>query len=146
MSEDEKQYLTEEELEEYMSKSVYSVKRVDRNTLARMKNSIEKLEAEYNDVKALKNFITTGVLVSPQLILSAKPETRSLGMSLTALSNPAGFSSNITATTVSLRVEDVDRFIRMLPELLKAARLHRDFAKLRAIHKEHSQSSSRRRW
>lgn len=134
----EKKYLTEEELKDFTSRSVYSSERVDRDTLARMKNTIEKMEEEFKDVKALKNFITTGVLISPQLILAAHPsDTRhNLGMTLTALSERAGFGSQVTATTVELRVEDVERIIRILPELLKAARLHRGFRKLKSIHEE----------
>jgi len=138
MSEDDTKYLTEEEMNGFTTKYSHEIRSIDRDTLARMKNTVEKLEAEFKDVKDLKNFITTGVLVSPQLILSAHPSNtrRNLGMTLTALSERAGFGSQVTATTVELRVEDVDRLIRYMPVLLKAARLHRTFRVLKELHKE----------
>lgn len=150
MSEEEKQYLTEEELQEITKLGVWEAekKHFSSDTLTRMKNTIEKLEAEFKSVKELKSFIGTGVLVNPNLILSAEPSERGfdLGMKLTALGSGRFGEEAGYIIHVNLRVPDVERLIKMLPEMLKAARLKRDFSKLKDIHKEKTKSRYGRRY
>ena len=143
---EENKYLTNEEIDEFTSKYKGDV-RVNRDILDRMKNTIEKLEAEYTSVKSLKSFITTGVLVSPNLILSADPDKHgiNLGMRLTAFSE-IRMTEELSAVSTSLRVQDVERLIRMLPELLKSARLHRKFRALKDLYKDKKDTSRYRRF
>lgn len=147
---EEKKYLTDEELQNFLSKPSWELEKMymERDLLERMKNTIEKMEAEYKSVKGLKSFITSGVLVTPQLILSADPSKRSigLGMQLTALGSGRFGEEGGYIVNVSLRVNDVERLIKILPEMLKAARLHQQFQSLKEVYKTKTKSGHRRRF
>lgn len=147
---EEKKYLTDEELQKYMGKSSWELEKeyMDTALLERMKNTIEKMEAEFKSVKGLKSFIQSGVLVNPHLILSANPSDRGfgLGMELTALGRGRFGEESGTIITVNLRVDDVERLIQMLPEMLKAARLHKGFQSLKEVLKAKSKPKSYRRY
>ena len=85
----EKQCLSEEELKEFEGKRPYELEKqyFPSDKLERMKNSIDKLEAEFKSVKGLKSFIGTGVLVSPHMILSANPDEHGFDMNMVFDSN-----------------------------------------------------------
>lgn len=150
MSEGEKkEYLTDEELKKFLTKPAYELEKehMDRNLLRKIKNTIEKMEAEFKSVKALKSFIT-GVLVNPHLILSATPSERAfgLGMRLTALGSSRFGEEADVIVHVNLNVNDVERLSKMLPELLRAARLHKGVKNLKEIHKRKTESRFGRRY
>lgn len=142
----EKQYLTDEELEKYSKLYSHELPRsLHSDLLQRMKNSIEQMEAEFNSMKGLKSFVKTGVLVTPKLIISANPDEHGidLGMSLTALGGGRYADEAARIVNVSLRVEDVKRLIKLLPELLKVARLYKTFNNLKKIYKDKTLSQRR---
>lgn len=144
MNED-KPVLTDEEIEKYSTKYSHEVDYLNSETLQKMKNTIEKIDEDLKSMKGLKRFIHEGVLVSPNLIISAKPDDFRLGLNLKAFDDDS-FRETGAFVNCPLTVEQTKRLIRMLPELLKASKFHRSLYRLKDLYKNKSKSTSRRRY
>lgn len=141
MSEEEKPVLTEEEIKKLVEKP-YDVGYLDQKEREKIKNTVAQLDEEIKSVKALKSFIDPGILVCPHLILYAHPTEYQLNVTLKAFESE-DWRDGGKFVHVQLTVPQIDRLNRLLPEALKAARLHRDLNRLKKIL---SEKTSRRRY
>lgn len=141
MSED-KPVLTEEEIKEFSSKSTYDVGHLDRDTLEKMRNTIDKIDEDLKSLKGLERFIHEGILVTPNLIISAKPDRYHFGVYLKAF-DEKDYGASGKFVNISLSVAQVKKILKLLPLLLKASIFHRSLVRLKDIYKDKSKSTSR---
>jgi len=135
---EEKETLTEKEIEELMELSPWELDRryFSSDDLKKIRNTIEKLEKDLQSARGLKRFIDPGVLVNDRLVLYAKPDEYSYNIGLRAFGETEG------QINVGLTVNEAKRMITLLRGAIKAAKLRRTILKLKQILKE----KQRRRW
>jgi len=129
--------LDQEEIEEWIKKPWGQRRYIDDGDRKKILNTIKKFEDELKEVKNLEKFIQEGIMVTPQLILSAYPDQYNLNVTLRAFNEEqARFGAAGVFVSLRLNTEEIDRLLRLLPEALKAAKLHRDMNQLRKILEE----------
>ena len=127
----EKPKLTEAEIQE-LAEMDYAQKMrwyADRQTLEKLKNTVDALEADLESTKGLKRFISPGVLVNDQLVLYSKAEEFRTGIGLRAFGNEVNVN-------VELTIEEANRLRRLLPEVVQCTKKKRNLIKLKELLKE----------
>jgi hypothetical protein len=127
----EKPKLTEAEIQE-LAEMDYAQKMrwyADRQTLEKLKNTVDALEADLESTKGLKRFISPGVLVNDQLVLYSKAEEFRTVIGLRAFGNEVNVN-------VELTIEEANRLRRLLPEVVQCTKKKRNLIKLKELLKE----------
>jgi len=127
----EKAKLTEAEIQKLAEMDYTERSRwyADSQTLEKLKNTIEALEADLKSTKGLKRFLFPGVLVNGELVLYARPDEYRTNISLRAFGNEVNVN-------VELTMEDAERLRRLLPEAIKCAKAKRALLNLKNLLKE----------
>lgn len=100
------------------------------NEREKLKNTIEKLEADLKSLKGLKRFMETGVCVTDQLVLACRPEEYHDNIFLRAFGEREG------QIRVDLTVEEAKRLAKMLEKVIEAAKYKRNLLILKNIYEE----------
>lgn len=103
----------------------------------KLKNTIERLEADFKSLKGLKRFIETGVCVTDQLVLACHPDEYHYNIFIRAFGEHEG------QIKVFLSVEEAKRLARMIEQAIEIARQKRRLIILKKIYKEKFESRRR---
>lgn len=127
----EKPRLTETEIQEIVEMDYTEKSRWygDSETLEKLRNTVEALEADLRSAKGLKRFLTPGVLITDELVLYATRDEYKSDLNLRAF----GQETNVN---VGLTVEEANRLRRLLPEAIQCVLKNRNLKKLKELLKE----------
>jgi len=131
---EEKPVYSKEEIEELV-KQWRSWKTRDRISIPysereKLKNTIEKLEADLKSLEGLKRFMEAGVCVTDQLVLACRPEEYQDNIFLRAFGEREG------QIRVDLTVEEAKRLAKMLEKVIEAAKYKRNLLILKRIYED----------
>lgn len=145
MSEETKEkkvFLTEKRMEElanmdYSSESRYIM---EGDESQKIKNTIERLEADLKSIRGLKRFIEHGVLINDRLLISADSDDWRTNIFIRA------FDNQKDQVKVDLTIAEAERFKRILPQAIKCARKKRSLVRLKKLWKDKKDTYRHRRY